>query len=163
MKKPVSSVKISLFFLFFFLLTGCVLGTKLDANAKLAKEHLLKQGYSVTSYKGSRIYKFERQDLVELPHKSIWTLQSVKPDEFIGKELVEERFIVKNHPVGKIYKSKVMINVYIYDGEVIGGTSYPAVDGLVGWGYSLDGKTAEELRGNDFQKWSAEWNETYGE
>ncbi|CEG27074.1 hypothetical protein [Bacillus sp. B-jedd] len=163
MKMPGSYGTKFLVLIFLMLLVGCAADYKLDSNAKLAKEYLLQKGYSVKSYEGNYVYTFQRKDLVEMPHKMIWSLQSVKPDDYIGKEIIQERFIVKNHPVGKIYKSKTAVNVFLFEGKVIGGTSYPAVDGMSGWGYSLDGKTAEELVGKNIQEWLVEWEKTYGE
>jgi len=163
MKKPRLNAKTMLYFILIMLLIGCTTDYKLDSNAKLAKEYLLQKGYSVKSYDGNYVYTFERKELVDMPHKMIWSLQSVKPDEYIGKEIIQERFIVKNHPVGKIYKSKTAVNVFLYEGKVIGATSYPAVDGMSGWGYSLDGKTAEEVVGKNIQEWLVEWEKTYGE
>jgi len=144
------------------LLIGCEQKFLLDSNGKLAEKYLLDKGYSVTSYEGSYVYNFTSQDLVDKPHKNIWAVQPVEPDSYIGKDVIQETFIVKNHPLSQIYGNKTKVSVFIYNGEVIGGTSFPAGDGWVGSAYSLEGKTMEEvLEETDFYKWSNEWDEKY--
>ncbi|ALC92898.1 hypothetical protein AM500_18970 [Bacillus sp. FJAT-18017] len=143
------------------MLVGCV--PKMDSNGELARDYLLEKGYSVKSYEGSYIYSVNRQELVEMPHISIWARQTVSPESYIGKDIIQEIFIVKNHPVIKINGTKVEVRVFIFDGQIIGGTSYPAEDGVVGWGYSLEGKTAEEVQNNNLDGWIAEWNKKYGQ
>ncbi|RSD28634.1 hypothetical protein [Mesobacillus subterraneus] len=147
----------------FLLLVGC--GPKLepDSTGELARQYLVDQGYSLKSYEGSQVYSFEKHELVDMPHKSIWARQTVQPDPYIGKEIIQEIFIVKNHPVSKIYGKKVEVRVFIVDGKIIGGTSYPDDDTMGGWGYSLEGKTAEEVQGDKLEEWSEEWNKKYGQ
>jgi hypothetical protein len=149
------------------MLTAC--GPKLDENAQLAKEYLKDQGYSIKSYEGKYSYIVERKQLIEKPHNSIWAVQTVEPDAYIGKEITQEIFIVKNHPLSKIYgpqKSfsyKVEARVFLFNGEIIGGTSFPIGNGIAGSPYSLDGKTAEEIIEVDYAEWNKQWDEKYGE
>lgn len=145
------------------LLAGCEPNLEKGSNGELAKQYLLKKGYSIKSYKGSHVYSFTREELVDMPHISIWAIQTVQPDQYIGKDIIQEIFIVKNHPLNKIYGTKVEARVFIFNGDVIGGTSYPADDGMGGWGYSLDGKTAEEVQDNNLEDWIGEWNKKYGQ
>ncbi|WP_409250783.1 hypothetical protein V1502_11465 [Bacillus sp. SCS-153A] len=46
----------------------------------------------------------------------------------------------------------------MYEGEVIGGTSFPVGEGVGGWPYSLDGKTAEEIHGERPAALLEEWS-----
>lgn len=153
-----------IFLMVFFVLAGC--GQNLDSNGTLARQFLVDEGYEIKSYEGTQVYSFTREDLADMPEISTWAVQRVQPDSYLGRDIVQEIFIVKNHPLSKIYgnqqgfSKKVEVRVFIYNGEVIGGTSYPVGEGIGGWGYSIDGKTAEEIHGeglNDLlEKWSAE-------
>ncbi|OCA84530.1 hypothetical protein A8F94_15295 [Bacillus sp. FJAT-27225] len=148
-------------FLVLFLLVGCEQKFDLDANGKLAMQYLLDEGYTIKSYDGNYVYNVSKQDLVRQPHYYMWGVQSVSPDPYIGKDVIQERFTVKNHPLSKLY-GPIAVSVFIYNGEVIGGTSFPAEGGMVGAPHSLDGKTLEEVIGqNDTQKWWKEWEEKY--
>lgn len=154
--------------MFFVVLLLSACGPRLDDNAQLAKEYLKDQGYSIKSYEGKYAYSFERQQLIDRPDSSIWAVQTVEPDAYIGKEITQEIFIVKNHPLGKTYEHKlglsrkVEVRVFTFNGEIIGGTSFPVGDGLVGSPYSIDGKTAEEVIEMDYAKWNKQWDQKYG-
>lgn len=102
------------------------------------------------------------------PYDMVWAVQPVKPDPYIGKEITQEIFVVKNHPLGKIYgpqigySSKVEIRVFIFNNEIIGGTSFPIGRGIVGSPHSLNGLTVEEFLDVDYGEWREKWNEEYG-
>jgi hypothetical protein len=151
---------------FLFLLAGC--GPKLDGNAELARQYLEDKGYSIKSYEGKQSFTFKKHDLLNKPYDMVWAVQPVKPDPYIGKEITQEVFIVKNHPLGKIYgpqtgfSSKVEVSVFIYNDEIIGGTSFPIGKGIAGSPHSLDGLTVEEfLEDEDYRDWRAKWDENY--
>ncbi|WP_214830473.1 hypothetical protein [Exiguobacterium sp. s56] len=130
----------------------------LGADAKVAKAYLEEQGYDVVSYEGDRTLSFEKADLLELPTRSTWEVQTTPPDDYIGRDIRKERFIVRNHPLGQ-----ANVFVMMVDGEIIGGTSYPdSAEPLTGASYSLDGKTAEELH-PDYMEWRSEWEAKYSE
>ncbi|TFB13595.1 hypothetical protein E3U55_15865 [Filobacillus milosensis] len=59
---------------------------------------------------------------------------------------------------------KTSVTAWVIEKEVIGGWSYPISknDDVVGAPYSLDGKTAEEVKGN-YSTWLEEWKNRYGE
>ncbi|NMH74564.1 hypothetical protein HF078_15870 [Bacillus sp. RO2] len=136
----------------------------MDSDGELAKQYLLDKGYDIESYKGNQDYSFTRAELGDMPHNSIWAVQTISPELYIGKEIVQEVFVVKNHPLSEMYghqegfTGKVEVRVFIYNDEVIGGTSYPVGEGVNGWGYSLDGKTAEEIHGDDLDSLLKEWS-----
>lgn len=156
-----------LVFVFLFLLSGC--GPRLDGNAELAKQYLEDKDYSIKSYEGKQAFTFQKEDLMSKPYDMLWAVQPVKPDPYIGKEITQEIFIVKNHPLGKIYgpqkgfSSKVEIRVFIFNDEIIGGTSFPMGRGTVGSPHSLDGLTVEEFLDEDYGEWRAKWDEKYGD
>lgn len=130
----------------------------LGADAKVAKAYLEEQGYDVVSYEGDRTLSFEKADLLELPTRSTWEVQTTPPDDYIGRDIRQEHFIVRNHPIGQ-----ANVFVMMVDGEIIGGTSFPdSAEPLVGSAYSLDGKTVEELH-PDYMEWRSEWEAKYSE
>ncbi|WP_226679873.1 hypothetical protein [Sutcliffiella horikoshii] len=139
-------------------------GYDMDSDGELAKQYLLDKGYDIESYEGNQVYSFTRVELGDMPHNSIWAVQTVSPESYIGKEIVQEVFVVKNHPLSEMdghqegFTGKVEVRVFIYNDEVIGGTSYPVGEGVNGWGYSLDGKTAEEIHGDDLDSLLKEWS-----
>jgi hypothetical protein len=47
------------------------------------------------------------------------------------------------------------------EGKVIGGYSFPNKE-MVGWYFSLDGKTLDEVTGLSFKEWSEKWKQKYG-
>ncbi|WP_214752371.1 MULTISPECIES: hypothetical protein [unclassified Exiguobacterium] len=136
----------------------------LGADAKVGKAYLEEQGYDVVSYKGNRMSSFEKADLLELPTQSTWQVQMTPPDDYIGRDIRHENFIVRNHPLDEVAElGQTNVSVMMVDGEVIGGTSYPdSAEPLTGASYSLDGKTAEELH-PDYMEWRSEWEAKYSE
>lgn len=136
----------------------------LGADAKVANAYLVEQGYDVVSYKGNRMSSFEKADLLEVPTRSTWEVQTVSPDDYIGRDIQHENFIVRNHPLDEVADlGQTNVSVMMMDGEVIGGTSYPdSAEPLVGASYSLDGKRAEELH-PDYMEWRNEWEAKYSE
>lgn len=130
----------------------------LGADAKVAQAYLEEQGYEIVSYRGNQTSSFEKADLLELPTRSTWEVQTTPPDDYIGRDIRQEHFIVRDHPLGQANVSVMMV-----DGEVIGGTSFPdSAEPLTGASYSLDGKTAEELH-PDYMEWRNEWEAKYSE
>jgi hypothetical protein len=145
----------------FCFLSGCA--SQMGSDGESAKQYLLDQGYDIESYEGSQDYSFTWGDLADMPHNSIWALQTAAPEPYIGKDMVQEIFIVNDHPLIEIYEpqkgfsEKVEVRVLMYNREVIGGTSFPVGEDLGGWGYSLDGKTAEEIHGNGLNELLKKW------
>lgn len=132
----------------------------LSADAKVAKAYLEEQGYEVVSYKGNRTSSFEKADLLELPAQSTWQVQTTPPDAYIGRDIQQEHFIVRDHPLDEVADlGQTNVTVMMVDGEIIGGTSFPdSAEPLTGGAYSLDSKTAEDLHPDDYWAWREEWN-----
>ncbi|WP_064093513.1 hypothetical protein [Rossellomorea aquimaris] len=82
----------------------------------------------------------------ETPNKDIWAVQKKNPYKYINRNIKKETFIVTNHP---LTNSKVIITAFLFNGKIIGGTSFPYSEknDLVGALYSIEGKTAEEIDG----------------
>jgi hypothetical protein len=145
---------------------------KVDPNTELAKQYLNKKGYSIVSYKGNNSYTLYRHTLIN--DISTWAVQSANPDKYIGKDIIEEIFIVKNHPLSTIYGSQegftdqVQVNVLVNNRKVIGGTSVPIGKGLQGESlsappYSLEGKLPGEILRKKYSEWYREWLEKYSD
>lgn len=136
----------------------------LGADAKVAQAYLEEQGYEIVTYEGNGTSSFEKADLLELPTRSTWEVQTTPPDDYIGRDIRKERFIVRDHPLDEVAElGQTNVSVMMVDGEIIGGTSYPdSAESLTGASYSLDGKTAEELH-PDYMEWRSEWEAKYSE
>lgn len=131
---------------------------------RAAEKYLEKKDYQVVSYNGEYANKLEKKNLLEDHEQSLWALQFVSPDAYIGKTLYYEHFIVKNHPIDALSDfGLTAVTVIVVDGKVIGGTSMPLSDGsLMGTGYSLNGESVEDIYPN-LQEWREAWEEKYSE
>lgn len=83
-------------------------------------------------------------------------MQYVKRDKYIDKTIDEVSFLVQNHPLDQYFKTqssftgRTHVTVYLLDGTVFGGFSFPeSIEALYGAPYSLDGKSAEEIKAED--------------
>lgn len=135
-----------------FLLSGCQ-PKDLSESAIEAKKYLEMEGYKILSYEGTlEGYTLTEQKLEEMPHQIHWSLPGNDPEPYFNKKVEIERFKVKNHPLdnweccdGIKAKGNVYVNVFLVDGKIAGGTSYPSLgkqdDGLGGGYWSLDGKS----------------------
>lgn len=130
-------------------LIGCQ--QKEDLNKEMtAKKYLEKQGYEVISYEQQQeSYKLTEEKLESAPYNFYWSLPGNDAKRYFDKTVFVEKFIVKNHPLDNWendgIKSKGKVNVYVFvvDGKVVGGTSYPFIpenSGLRGAYWSLDGR-----------------------
>ncbi|SEG55899.1 hypothetical protein [Paenibacillus sp. UNC499MF] len=149
--------------LIFLLLAACNGSGEVQVPREhsLAKSYLEDKGYRVLSYEGEvQSYELTKDVLKKLPGKIVWGLQSVDPDRYLGKMIRVQKFVVKGHPLSK---GKVDVYVYENEGEPFGGTSFPQDQyGSAGSGWSLDGKTLEEVHSVSFPDWREAWQEKYG-
>ncbi|WP_141737220.1 hypothetical protein [Exiguobacterium aurantiacum] len=136
----------------------------LGEDAKLAKRYLEEKGYEIVSYKGGDTSRFEKEDLLDSPVRDTWSVQTTPPDDYIGRDIKREHFVVRNHLLDDQYElGQTNVLVLIDDGDIIGGTSFPdSKEPLMGAPYSLDGKTAEELH-PDYMDWREQWETKYSE
>jgi hypothetical protein len=149
------------------ILTGC--SKQVTGDEKTAEEYVKAQGYKITSYKGQvDKYILDKDKIFGTSASTIyiqvWGAQKSEPDTYFGKEITVYEFIVSNHPLEKMYKSKTNVSIMLCEGKVIGGTSFPDGNGKtarVGAPYSLDGKTLEEITGITYKEWSENWKKKY--
>jgi hypothetical protein len=138
---------------------------ELSDDAIIAKNHLEQQkGYEVISYEGDSKQEFTRTDLRTMPDRQLWSVQNIEPDEYLDKRIDTVKFTIKNHPLDELFNmGKTHVTVWLIDSEVIGGWSYPISkhNDVIGAPFSLDGKTAEEIKG-DYSIWLEEWTNKYG-
>ncbi|MFD0618217.1 hypothetical protein ACFQZR_12155 [Paenibacillus sp. GCM10027629] len=148
----------------FLVLIGC--NKELTGDEKTAAEYVKAQGFTIISHKGEfHRYTLEKNKLYgtteSIPYRQAWAVQKVEPDKYFGKEIIIYRFIVSNHPLEKINKSNTNVYIMLSEGKVIGGYSFPNIDGLVGSVYSIDGKTLEEVTGMNNKDWLDNWEKKY--
>lgn len=127
-------------YLFVLVLTTIILSAcdqkvpeHVTGDERTAAEYIISKGYNILSYEGeiSR-YTLDKQKLSQYAYKEIWDVQEIKPDSYIGEEIVTYGFIVNQHPLDKKYASlykqynyETALNVMLSDGKIIGGTSSP--------------------------------------
>lgn len=141
-----------LIFVILYLFVGCQ-QKELSQKATIAKDYLEEQGYEILSYEEPLMsYTLTKKKLEDLPYQIYWSLPGNNPNPYFNKEVQIEKFIVKNHPLddweccdGIKSRGKVYVYVYIVEGTVVGGTSFPFLakkDEVLGGGYwSLDGRS----------------------
>lgn len=57
-------------------------------------------GYLIISNEGIvSEYLLDKKLLTDMPYMQYWSVQSVDPVDYIGKEITTSKFIVKNHPL----------------------------------------------------------------
>ena len=132
-----------------------------------AEQFISDKGYSVINNEGYvSEYILERKHLTEMPYIQYWSVQTVDPVSFVGKQIKTSKFIVKGHPLDNVpHNSRKQTYIYLMESDerIIGGYSFPDLDDLgMGWVYTIDGKTLEELTGMPYQDWIEEWNQKYG-
>lgn len=116
-------------------------------NIIAAGDYIKKQGYRISKVVGQvDRYKLEKsmfQNTTEnIVYKQVWSVQSVKPNDYFGKDVIVIGFNTRNHPLQKKdinAKDGVRLNIMIVEGKVIGGYSLPIID-TVGTCYSIDGE-----------------------
>ncbi len=165
--------QIMIFAMVTMVLLGCSKQTTETADSiQIAKAFLDEQGYTILSHEHTEEPDIlTEKQLRETYYMTIWQVQSVSPDQYLGKNVGGEIFIVKNHPLDHYEHSdakslgKTRVHVLIAEGEVIGGTSFPVVNAaLYGSLFSLDGRTFEELHPDvNWRAWADEWFEKYSD
>ncbi|MDE5416170.1 hypothetical protein [Alkalihalobacterium chitinilyticum] len=151
-----------LFLVILFVMVGC--NEQRSENATIAKYYLIDHGYEVITHKGDSWQEFSRSDLLTLPNEQVWAVQDIEPNEFLNNRIDTVSFTIKNHPLDQQFnQGKTTVTVWLVNGEVIGGWSFPISkkNDVVGAPYSLDGRTAEEIHG-DYEMWLVDWQERYG-
>lgn len=138
-------------------IAGYSQGNSKSQNVDMAKQFLEEKGYSVIEHVTSvEPFILTEKDLSETRQMQIWQVQTHDAEDFFGKKIYGQIFVIKNHPLDK-YESgstnglgKTQVYLMIVDDEIIGGTSFPVTEEpLRGGVYSLDGKTFEELYSNE--------------
>ena len=131
---------------------GCMeKGESLSDNAKIAKHYLEDAGYDVVRLEQESEIQFSSYDVKSLHGEQIWAVQTVDPEPYLQQKIDTVKFSIQNHPLDNVFNmGKTEATIFIINGEVIGGYSYPIAEmGVDGAPYSLDGKTAEEMERKD--------------
>ncbi len=136
-----------------YTLMGCQ-QEELSKTAMVAKEYLEEQGYNVLSYEHHQErYKITKSKLEILPYSFYWAVPGNNAEPFMGMVVDVEKFLVNHHPLddweccdGVKSNGKVYTYVYVIEGKVVGGTSFPSLpkdNEVIGGYWSLDGRTEE--------------------
>lgn len=151
------------------MITGCSISNKAgtqqeSSSSEKALSYLKDKGYSIVSNDGKvGEYVLTKETLLKIPYRQYWGVQSIDAKDYLNKTIETYKFTVKNHPLDN-YKGnenkQTRILVMVCENKVIGGYSLPDVD-LVGGVYSIEGKTAEEVTGLNYQDWLKQWTEKY--
>ena len=116
---------------------SCSEKDQLSDSAEIAKSYLQDMRYDVISLVSDSEEVLTQEYLESLPGQQEWKVQTIKPDNYIGKTIDKVMFVVKNHPLNEKYNGEIRVNVFLYQNEVIGGTSFALEnDGAVNY---LDG------------------------
>ncbi|KHL97543.1 hypothetical protein QW71_01675 [Paenibacillus sp. IHB B 3415] len=161
-----------LLFLMLLAMIGC---NKEDSKMgktgeQIAADYLQALGYTIVADEGEVTkYTLEQNMLENLDYMLLWAVQEKEPSAYFGKEIVSYDFLVKDHPLEKLFSPEdyfISVVVMLVDGDVIGGTSGPRskIKNLItaGGEYSIDGKTLNEIKGTDYPQWLDYWKKTYG-
>ncbi|MFP3321718.1 hypothetical protein R0K05_01370 [Planococcus sp. SIMBA_160] len=143
----------SILMLVVFLLAACDESRQKSTAVLEAEAHLKSQGYTLISVMEENSLLLTKQDVKDPAYAPIWQVQPLDSDRYIDKEITSVEIIVQNHPLELLYNSKeTRTIVYLHQNKVVGGWSFPVTSskGFVGNVYSLDGKTAEEVKQEEF-------------
>lgn len=111
---------------------------QLGENAEIAKNYLEEKGYDVISLVSDSSEILTEKYLESTIGMQEWNVQAIKPDKYIGKTIDRVMFVVKDHHLNERYDGEIRVIVFLYQKEVIGGTSFALEnDGAVNY---LDGK-----------------------
>lgn len=168
---------VALFILFVFILAACDNQEEaLSAEPyDIAKLYLEEEGYTILSHeKTVEPYRLTKNKLRSVSDSQLWQAlswqaQPIDPDDYIGKEIYGENFIIENHPHdhwesgATTSLGETHVYVLIVDGEVIGGISSPVTEEIVfGCCYTLHGENFEDLHPNvNWRAWADTWIAKY--
>ena len=159
-------------FSFILLLTACnsqsnqilLKDDELNEQTLLAKKHLENIGCDVLSFDQEGWEEFQESRLTNKPNQDFWSVQKVEPNNYLNKKIDTYNFTIKNHRFDNMFAmGKTKVSVYMLNGEIFGGWSYPISEDndVMGSVFSLEGLTAEEVQ-KDYQKWLLQWDAKYG-
>lgn len=145
---------------FLLLITGC-------SNSKIQNEekiYIKELGYKIVSYEGELDKYILNRNMLNsetenIPYQQIWSLQEIKLEDYLGKDIITKKYIVKNHPLKEICE-ETSLYLMFNEGNIIGGYSFPNNDSYGGL-YSLKGETIEEATGLSYAEWQQSLKEKY--
>lgn len=131
------------------LLAACNVNQQKSTAVLEAEAYLESLGYTSISVVEEESLILTKQDLTDPAYAPIWQVQPLDSAQYINKELTSVELNVQNHPLERLYNNKKTTTiVYLHQNKVIGGWSFPVTSSkaLVGNVYSLEGRTAEEVK-----------------
>ncbi|ADU32336.1 hypothetical protein [Evansella cellulosilytica] len=151
-------------------ITGCSQGSAESQRVDIAKQYLEEKGYTMIEHIMTvEPFILTESDLLETYHIQIWQLQMLDVEQYIGKMINGEVFLINNHPLDHYENGTIKglgythVHLLIVDDVVIGGTASPVTEETIfGAPYSLEGKTFEDLYPNEnWREWTDKWIEKY--
>jgi len=121
------------------------------------------RGYTITEiYENVDTYTLTKAGLVQ-QYMSEWSVQSIDPTKYVGKNIEVYRYKVKNHKLDSMGDmNETVLSLMACNGKVIGGYSYILnSEPLLGGVYNIDGFTLEEVTGKMYTTWVKEWMKKY--
>lgn len=132
-----------------FVLRGCNAEEPLSANASIAKDFFENSGYDINSVMKEESFIIQEDDLSDPGFQQILAVQDLDLTSYLDKEIDVVQFDVEGHPLEEHFnKMTTVVTIYLDEGEVIGGWSFPndPQNAMVGAVYSIDGRTQEEVQ-----------------
>ncbi|TYP75486.1 hypothetical protein [Paenibacillus methanolicus] len=138
------------------LLGGCSGGG--TEGSPEAAAYLESKGYQNVRQEGRVVrYVINGRLLSKSPTMEQWGLQDADPSAYFGQTIAIERYVATGSPVGE---GEVSVSVFMSGDKPLGGfVNVPGGDEV---GYSLDGKTLEEVSGKPYEAWKQDWLAKYG-
>lgn len=141
---------------FAMMIGGCTGGG--EEGSPEAVAFLESKGYTNIRQEGRVVrYVVNGRLLSNTPTMEQWGLQDVDPSAYFGQTIAIERYAATGSP---IREGEVSVSVFMSGDEPLGGfMAVPDEDGI---GYSLEGKTLEEVSGKSYEAWKKDWLARYG-
>ena len=128
-----------------------------DKNETMVINYLKDKGYNIVENYGKVTeYVLTKERLIR-DAKTVWAVQTINADDYLGKIIKIYGCEVTNHPVSK--NDSVDVLVMVFENRIIGGYSERTYS--TGWNYSLEGKTPEEVTGMNLNDWMKQWDAKY--
>lgn len=136
----------------FFILSGCNTEQPLSADASTAKDYIENSGYDIKSVIKEESFTLQEADLSDPGFQQLLVVQDSDLTSYLDEEIDIVQFDVEGHPLEEHFtEMTTIVTVYLNEGEVIGGWSFPndPQNTMVGAVYSIDGRTQEEVQAGE--------------
>lgn len=144
-----------------FFMVGCSMTEKKEIDPSI-EAFLKEKGFEDLEYIEEKDVSFTKDDLNNDPWKPIWQLQDKKPDQYVGKKIKFITYTGLNKLLSDQSKGKTVIGIYLYNNKIIAATTFPySKEPQIGMPFSIDGKTLEEIHGENLSEFQSSWEKRY--